>query len=975
MNRKLLNGLLLVAASCASVGTFTSCKDNMDDVIAEMNVQDEALRKRIQDLETTVDNLQKAVDACHQECTDKLADLLRRMGMAEDAIKALQGKDGELDQRITNLEELVAEMNRGGMSEEEFNNNVTDIVTNILKSGQYVTEEDLKDYITAEELQDALKDLVGCTCDLTELRKQVNDLDTLVHTWLTADGQLTDNAKTIIKGLIQGELQTINTLLGNLAGLVGDSDLATWLANLNTEVNNAKTDITNIKNDITSIQGVLGNATAQDIANAIAAGNYILNNQTKLDLLLSFADGLQANIDQIWINKANIDQILIDLGVLTGTTIPEMQGEIQNIYNLLGADQLAPGQTIMDVINQNKLDTDAAISQLNDDILSLASDLLDLTQKVENNATAIAALESKVDTLFGQLNARINALITGIITQNCYNPLFGTFSLPIGVQSNMLVNYFGRSEHATYQFPNYGSNETYDNELGVLTQADMNMLLASGNFKPVTIQDGAVLYNELEQYPGQIFLGKTFVTINPNNVNFEGQTMPLVDSRDEATPLVLKMRKSNEQLTFGYTRADNGFYEADAVMPATTENIDKIALKIDDNLKSAAKDLLKDPKSRSNIFALMKGVYDQISGMLPAYGLKAGWRVNGQDYAVYSNYNIAATTFRPLSFSTLYTFSTDRRLPILDPFNQSFIELDPSKYGFHFDHIDLSGITSTLDFTLDGVELEYNGKLTVSGTVEVTTVNGVEKVPFETEVDPADVNEMLATIQEQINGMISGWDKNLHEAFEKAMKDLTAQIQDDVNKMLDDMEANINQSLKDMITDIQNEVNHNVNSYLGKFNRFIDLYNKVAKRLNRVLADPNHYMQPTMAYNAGEGVHFLSNNIKKPTVFRLAGGDAATLYPTTYNGEVLSPCYKKFIACTNVIMDGKSAQEGDATLMAALKDINNLGQMNQVFNGIQRRFALPVPTNAVKGATYEILYVGVDYHGTTSARKFYFTVK
>ncbi|MDE6670145.1 MAG: hypothetical protein K2K26_10760, partial [Muribaculaceae bacterium] len=591
----------------------------------------------------------------------------------------------------------------------------------------------------------------------------------------------------------------------------------------------------------------------------------------------------------------------------------------------------------------NNLETNLG-NQINELKSTWTANFEELSKKVDANTAAIEALETKVNDLFGQLNRRLNSLITDLITQATYNPLFGTFSLPIGVQSNMLVNYTGQNDHSTYSFPSYNTFASYDNE-PMLTQADENMLKLSGNFEDMVLEDGKLLYNDLDYAPDKLYLGKIFTTINPNNIDFGGQYLTLVNSRDEAAPVELYMKKSNELLDFGYTRADNGFYEADALVPATRGNFDKIMLRIDDRLKEAGKELLKD-RSRSTVFGLMKGLYEQLSGILPAYGLKAAWEVDGKEYAVISNYNIAATTFRPLSYSFLYGKSIDRRLPIIDALSESLINIDASKYKFNIPDFNLSGVSANLNFTFDNITLDADANLVINAWVEIDTngngkIDEEEKYPVHGTVDG--LEDFLDDINNSLNSQIAGWNEDLHNAFDEAIANLIEDLQTDINATMADMRAEINGKLEQMINDIQNEVNNRVGQYLDKFNNFISKYNELAKKINNVLADPNHYLQLTMAYNTGNGgIHFLSNNINRPTVFHIAGGDVAELYPTSYTGEVLAPAYRKFIGCTNVIKDGKSAQEGDAEMQAALKRINSLGEMNKVFKGVQRRYGLPI---------------------------------
>ncbi|MDE6843070.1 MAG: hypothetical protein K2J24_06045 [Muribaculaceae bacterium] len=950
MNRKLLNGLLLVAASCAAVGTFTSCKDVESDLRNEFSNQDAALEKRIAALEGDVATLQEDLATAKKNLSDQISELGTKMG------KDLSDLDKKLQDQIDELAK------KPHLSTEDVKNIFNDMFTEHLtyddiKAMGFLTSADLEKYSTTEELEkiiadkiaEALEGISSCAVDCVQLEKDVRDLESLYEA-------------------LSGRIDKLEEALGD-AGLskeevealinAATASIITDLENVKNDIQNFQTSIGDVTSDIEGINSSIENLNSQltnmdaDIRKGIEAYNYIETNKLKLEVLLGLADSLSDKLDQI-------DGIQEGLDKLTDETIPDMLSQIETLETKIGNVESDLTEKL------NNLDTNLGnqISELNS---TWTANFEDLSKKVNANAAAITALESKVNDLFNQLSTRLNALITSIITQGTYNPLFGTFSLPIGVQSNMLVNYTGQNDHGGYRFPSYNTFATYDNE-PMLTQADENMLKLSGNFGDVEIGEGDLLYNDLDDQPGKLYLGKIFTTINPNNVDFGGQTLPLVNSRDEAAPVELRLKKSNELLDFGYTRANNGFYEADALVPATRDNFDKIMLRVDDNLKESAKELLKD-RSRATVLGLMKGVYDQLSGILPAYGLKAAWEVDGTEYATYSAYNIAATTFRPLSYSFLHDKSIGKRLPIIDALSESLINIDASKYKFNIPDFNLSGVSANLNFTFDNITLDADANLVINAYVDI---DGTQ-YPVEGTVDGLD--DFLADINNSLNSQIAGWNEDLHTAFDEAIANLIEDLQKDINATMADMRAEINGKLEQMITDIQNEVNNRVGQYLDKFNNFISKYNELAKKINNVLANPNHYLQLTMAYNSGNGIHFLSNNINRPTQFVIAGGDVAELYPTSYTGEVLAPAYKKFIGCTNVIKDGKSAQEGDPEMQAALKRINSLGNMNQVFKGVQRRYGLPIPSDVVKGATYELVYTAVDYHGTTSTAKFYFTVK
>lgn len=1073
MNRKLINGLLIAVASCAAVGSFTSCKDEVTDERIERIAADENLQAQINELNSLITN-------CKNECHNKMEDLLGEILGLKDADAS---NKAELEQKIT---DLAAEINNridnlpqgGGISADEIAQIIEEALTSETNGIKVTIEELIEDVITgdneninetinalidarlqqfAQQIADYAEEFSALHGSVDRLQNNVEALQNLVEA-LKARIEDLENGTTpptcdcpdeaTIRTWIAEALTAIQTdltaLQGTVNGILGDVAQAKLDIAANTAANAAnaaeiaaqaakitdhETRLTNMKNEIdslqTSLQNQINSLTSQiaqlniDIANINTNINNINNNINNLtntvngkqDIITDLAD-IRAAVAKVgtleWINlyKTTIETLsgtlsAIDnrIGACEGNiatnaaniaTLRNDLGDLEDSVDLIRTEINTLSQTITN--NYNTLDgkiglLDSKIDQVDSSLRTLINEYdlaiglrLDaLDQFTTENREAIEALQARVDSLFGQLENRLNKLITSIVNQGTHNPLFGKASLPIGIESNILINYSGVSDSPNFVFPtDRQMNIAYDSDY-ILSDADLRVINAAGNVKTEYIANGQTLFNPYDEaHPDYMCLGKVYTTINPNNVNFAGQTLPLVDSRDNAAPIELKLRKSNELLDFGLTRAgnNNGFYEADAIMPATRENIAKMNIHIDASLKQAAKDLLKE-RNRSTIFGMVRAVYDQLNGFLPAYGLKAAWEANGKEYAVYSKYEFAVCTFRPLSYGFFYDKHINTHLPIIDPFGEAFLNLDPSKYKFSIPNVDLSGVRTTLDFQFSEFNLTYEGNLQLDGFV---TVNGKTE-PIHGEVDPNDLDDFVQSIKNQINSKVGDWQQSLDQAFENAIRDLANQIQADVNSMLADMEADINGTIKDMITDIQDEVNNRVGDYLNKFDSFIDKYNKLAAKVNDIIKYPNAYLQLTMIYNTGSGYHHVSTNPAHPTTFRHAGGDGMMLYPTTHNAEILTPAYRKFIACTNVwkgtnAKGSVNAQSGNADCLAKANALNHGAGMNQVFKGSQRRFALPASKSELaSGYTYELTYVGVDYHGVTSTAKFYITVK
>lgn len=969
MKKKFINVLLLLAVSGASCSTFTSCKDTDNDLRVEWTQADQDLQKKVDQLSAELEAVKTAGETCRTECQKKIADILLKLAEA----------DGKISENAGEISKLKIQINQISIQ-------ITDILTKLDKQ---LTVDDVKnifeqytvDYyknlglLTADDIKGTLTDIANLTQSVKDLEKNYNNLNVLVtninnnYQQLIKDltdgkyGPSEEEAKKFVNDLIDKQVVILKTLISET-----EKNLNALIAANTEEINKLKGTSQNHEIRIADLEKRVA-ALEETVKKFAEIEKEISEIKTRLTVTEEKA------ISAYELAQQNQQKLTILEGLIGDCTgLKPLADEIRDLQT-----KYADLDDKINSVNTDLLDKISALDGKIDAInTALGQDISDLEKRVAANESAIQELQLKVNKLL-QLEDRINSLITSVLVQGTFNPLFGTFSLPIGVQSNILVNYYGLSNNQTYEFPSVQKIATYNNE-DQITSAELRMLEASG-YEHVTIENGAVLFDSKDGN-----LGKVFVTINPNNINFEGQNLTLVNSIDEQSAVELRnLRPSKEVLKFGYSRgggSNNGFYEADATLPANIEDINATAIHIHENLKSSMKQILEDRRNnlRSNIIGLMRAVYDQFNGILPAYAMKAGWTVNGESYAVYSNYNIAATTFKPLSYKFLYGTHISPVLPIIDPITESILNLNPDDYKFNFKDIkvDFSDIENAkLDINIDPISLSYTGELTVTVTGNVYDENGqiIGKTTLTGEINPDDLDSFLKSIEKEFNNKIGSWNESIRSAYEKSIKELMKNVNKGVEDMLAQLQGEVNEKISDMISSIQDEVNGKVGSYIGKFNDFIDKYNSLANRLNDLLENPNHFLQPTMLYSTGNGPHFLSGNINKPTTFRKAGGDGITLYATSYTGEVLAPAYKKMVACVNVIDNAtkKTAQNNGGELLDELKSINKTQFIGEVCQGSQRRFPISV-AGLKSGHTYEILYTAVDYLGVTSTARFYFTL-
>ena len=114
---------------------------------------------------------------------------------------------------------------------------------------------------------------------------------------------------------------------------------------------------------------------------------------------------------------------------------------------------------------------------------------------------------------------------------------------------------------------------------------------------------------------------------------------------------------------------------------------------------------------------------------------------------------------------------------------------------------------------------------------------------------------------------------------------------DEINRQLEGLQGQIT----DQIGNILDEIREEISGKLSHFNRFVDLYNKIARKINQILEDPNGYLQVMAFYANANGPHHLSTKVTAPTVFNAEGGNAIDIFCTSYNAELIVPSYKSML--------------------------------------------------------------------------------
>lgn len=930
--KKFLTSVFMLSMVLFSMSVFDSCKDydedEYDDLLVKLQDPNAAINLWIVNNYTNLQNLynqlKQAQEQCKQDCTNKFAAL-------NTEIANLKAKDVELQTTINNLNAAIA-----------------------AKASQAELDA-LKGRVQTLETEVAnLKNVVipALASDIANLKTTnlslQNQIDVINTTLGTVQGDLAALAPRVGKN--ETDIQAILNRLKDAGGNDVITTLLTDVASLNTAVGNVETALAALtKNVYTKTQT---DSIITKVRGEIEAKFTPLDNKVN-DLSKIANEALErAKNDSVWVKelktlvagiseKVDINTSKIDSLASVTTALADALAVAEQ--NRQTADSLLQNQ--IDAIVLSLASTDAKVNDILNTKLpeleqaykaadEVLQDNIDaLAAKVQANKESIEVIEGKINTITGRLDNIDEALksqITGIIVQATNNPVFGTFALPIGVNSNILMAFYGKNDNPIVFPTTATANNVKASE--AFTAGDWAMI---GSVAQYTKNGNSTLFSEADDNAGTVYL-----TVNPGSVDFAGQTLQLVNSKDETSKITLSplVKENDVELTFGYTRAaeTNGFYSAKAKL--SESDIQAVKVNIQDGWKESAKAVLKE-RSMSSIANLAIKFYQQFNGVLPAQGLKASWTDYNGEHSIYSQYGIAATAVKPLS----YAFLEDLNVVTVPGYELAvkFVNKAAAKIKEQIP----TGVMGDLKSDLNGLVIKK---------IELKDLSSAQYAKF---VVTADTTFTL-----------SGEDVTLAFTYDlrEAAKDLWNTSIDqfkDVNDMMDQL-----QKIVDDGNTLIAEANNKLGDYRGKVDTAADRIKSYIDLVNNKLAglinSANERIQPVLFVgNRDMGVFSASRMKSAPTKLKAA---TVELIMTSYTAEIVTPAFKKHVAVTNVYKGAKSAQGGDATCKAALEAANQ--NINKVLEGSRNA----VSVTFQKGDfIYEVAYSALDYSGKVSMHKYY----
>ena len=723
------------------------------------------------------------------------------------------------------------------------------------------------------------------------------------------------------------------------------SALESTVANLQSAINGGAV-ITSVTNTASGVKVTLSNGNSFDITNGKDGANGTNGTNGKSAYELAVENGYTGSLTE-WLEslkgKDGIDGSAADIATLRDGV-----------------------KTIMkDYVTSGMLD---AVKSVAEKALALAQNDSTRLDQVEADLETLNEKLQEVEEKVNNLTEDFKALLTGVIIQATKNPVIGGFNLPIDTRSAILIGLYGSTAN-DINFPSLSSAD-YVNSDEFFTQEEYTNI-GSGNLNK-NIQKAGKITGDNDE----VYTGKVYMTVNPSNADITNgnYTLALVNSQDAPSYVEFKnIAKSNDLLTFGITRADNGFYEAETYIKA--DDLDKAALPITQaELKDLAKQAVNGLKERKVADVASAGVsfIQSFNNALDAYALKVSWNdktVGAR--SVYSQYGIAATAIKPLSLNTLQPLKEKN----LDYVGMSYIQrvigraanevekivkdnfsfdVPPLKFE-DFEFTDAEKNKFKIKFTTDPITKEVKIDTTLVPKVNDITLDLVVKDEY---------GNVIGTVKDQT---VSAKVDNIHffYAYEFSVEsqtfeaDLTHEI-DKMIKYLNDAygaDGSVSTAVNDLLKEIEdlNQMGERIGDQIEKKANSIltTLYNKY---FNRITSNVYRLFDVCLIGKQSNGKAALISLAKEnPT--RISG--TVTLLPTSYTLELFAPTFKKFVAVSNV-------WDADGNAVPAEVATANTGNMKQVISG-----NTTVQLTGKANYTYEISYCAVDYHGVQTHKRFY----
>ena len=963
MKKKIIYGLLLAVAMVTATSSFVSCKDYEGDDLA-------AIRERI------------AIDGINSQAT--LDELIKTQ------LSLSQAQLESLVEAINNLKADDPMKQTAGTQADGYQNQLAQLQQDYQNASTIAEKVAILNRLT--QLLASLNGTAGATPGTVAVPSATEVIiamwgDSLYNAYHWADSAyrraqiLSDSIKNTLKianqadALSKDNAYRLDTLKLRADQLFKEAKSYTDQATLNMYNKIMNQLLTKITKDSTAIYGKMSQdsaaiyakikADSTTLANAIKAAEAQLTKDRKADSTL-FENKLAA-IDLARKNDSTkFEKLIHELDSTMKAEDAKLDKKFTDAMAKLDSTMKAEDALLAEKIAKIDSAYQAGDSLLNVRCGDIEKGYKDAVKDLQGQLDKLSDKVKDIEEDLTNVQGTLKKLISGVIVQGTYSPVFGYGSLPLGIQTNILAAYAGKSTvQNEYEFPAYGKANTAANK-AIITGEDYDFVESLGQWPAtVTIPANEILVDETEGNAGVMFL-----TVNPTNVDFSGTDFSLVNSAGEKSRIQLSnLDACSDVMTFGWTRgasvaseSKTGFYSAKATI--TKDNVENMQPRFDKaGFKNAVKEAVNG-KKRMAVKDLARSLYNSLEPV-DRFGVRALWSdPTVGTRTVTSAFDIAAFSVEPLGFG--FRIPESVKIPTIPTLNKQTIA-DSLHINLNIDPI---VITAQDKATGKYVILVEIPEMVLDPNKVVIMNDGTAR----TEMSSGQ-NMYYKVGDDLYYGYVyySGLSDYLSLYGEYELRKGYAYL--DFTPMFEKLFGEFNTAFASL-KDEGASINKKIDRIATIINNYIDKANSYINRANSVLANLNNAIQPVLIWsdgtNAGELGGFVSGTYAAGTTVK-AGSDLA-LIATSYSLELLAPAYKKSLIVTNAYKGGNTAHTNNE-LKQAVKALNAdiQAQGFDVFSG--QSLKKPYIFNSDKvGVTYEIAYTAVDYEGKIAGRKFYVTV-
>ncbi|MCI7050000.1 MAG: hypothetical protein MR971_00330 [Bacteroidales bacterium] len=531
MKRRFISALLFGALLIAPSSTFVGCSD-YDDDIASLQEQINTGATNLDDLvKDKVSNMEKeiaALKATQGDLEKALEDATKNLEEAYkaadgDIVAAYKAADAEMykqsveaaqklvDDALKSMEDALAQANARIDACEAADATLSEKIENLLTADATMTVAIQKAQADAEKAYQ-LAEQAKATADNAMAQAEANA------------GKIAD-LESEYKALaddLKAQAETLATVSSDLDGV--NKALKAEISALSEKVENLSKDLASQNASLTAQMGAL---------------------EEKLNQLMGQEPG-ESDVPNL---KKEIEDLTTKLGALQKQVTANEQAlagiidaQIKAVTNGLDSRLGALENKLKDKEILQRADIKSIIDEYLKAENGVSEQLSTLNTSVSANATEISKLSKRIDAISGLVQALytdLSNLITGLIVQDAKSDFQAVYDKMNQYATNPgggKVYYESYSTDRTLYFP-------YKGAVGVNNKM------------------------KKEQYNVERNAGKLYVTINPNTVDFEGQNLSLVNSKDVENSeyeLLPAVKENGKVITTASratgTAANNGLY-------------------------------------------------------------------------------------------------------------------------------------------------------------------------------------------------------------------------------------------------------------------------------------------------------------------------------------------------------------------------------------------------------------------------------